>query len=280
VAKASGYGEEMMRDSGPYSKNRPEYLKFMASLTNQGYYNEPSYMHYFIYYLLKQNDRALFLSMNIDGFEEYFDVNINPKDFKNARILQLHGTLRQILCTKWHANPTTAQTIRDFAEGISAYCQTCVDGKKRKPGHVKPDIQLYGQGTRFYGHFAARERFLGEASIVLVLGTSLRSEDGLNHVRRWRSRKTALFIYIDRDPVLRPELTGLFDYHLVTDCDPFIKKVTEKINIDLESFAEPLHKSKIHQANTDFCELLMAKIEAIAPNDTDLHKCRSFLESL
>ena len=265
-----------MSDTGPYRTNHRVYIEFMGTFLDECKYLEPSLTHFFLYYVAQENPRALWHTMNIDGLEEYFGLNDNPKDRKNCQVQVLHGSLRYGMCYRcWYTFEIDDVKLEQYKKGMNPPCPDCHANNKREPGYLRPDVQLYGQTNRFFGHFAARERHLGAPSIILVLGTSLGSDDGVSHLKKWREMNpNAPVIYVDRDPKPAAEIKHLFDYHLVMDCDLLIDKVANLAGIDLFSYAAPVHQRILQEQDNNLSDHIKHQLEQMSENQ--FKKCLSF----
>lgn len=232
---------------------------------------EPSFTHYFMNYVLRENPRGLLLTMNIDGLEEYFGLNDDPKDKYGCQVQVLHGSLRHAVCNTCSRTVKVDQELLSlFKGGYSPPCTECNGGRfKRevKKGILEPDIQLYDQDNRFYQHFNAREKEIGKPSIVFVLGTSLKSNDGIAHVKKWRRESNAVIIYVDRDPKPRLAIKRLFDYHLVMDCDTLFKKMTEMCNVDLLAYSKPVHERILKEQKSLLTQHIRQDLEELTDQE-------------
>lgn len=104
-------------------------------------------------------------TQNIDGLE--VDIGIPEK-----KLVQAHGHMRTAhCCTCKREYP-----IADFFEYAQRqevwYCQPCKESKKLKPGIIKPDILFFGE--KLSRKFESRFSKIGEADLVIVMGTSLK----------------------------------------------------------------------------------------------------------
>jgi NAD-dependent SIR2 family protein deacetylase len=267
-----------MQASGPFKTNPRIYFQFMGRLIDQSFHLEPSLTHYFLNYILKRNSKALWFTMNIDGLESYFRLNDDPKDEK-CQVLVLHGSLRKAICRGCRVVISiNEEHIALYKRGYSFPCSNCAGRERaRKPVATEPDIQLYLQENRYQGHFMAREKAAGIPQIVLVMGTTLKSQDGLEHVKAWRRKPKTTIIYVDRDPAPRPELSKLMDYHLAMDCDTLIKRVTEMASIDLLAAAASVHEAMIEERTDLFKADILTDLENTVKDSSNAFKsCYSF----
>lgn len=272
----------MMSVEGPYSKDRSLYLKFMGDLLEKTLFLEPSLTHYFIYSILSMNSKALWMTMNIDGLEEYFLLNDDPKDSDNCQVMFLHGSLRKALCTScYRITPVDDQILSLYKSGFTPLCPFCKEMGKRVMGKLEPDILLYGQGaSRFAAHFQDRQDTLGQPSIVFVMGTTLGSEDGQAHVKEWGKDPNTLIIYVDRNAHRGAHLEGLFDFHFVMECDVFVKRLADTHGINLQQVSEPVHHHILKQQEQKLTDDIFDIIQDMVLTDEIAFKnCCSYFKA-
>ncbi len=274
-----------MQLSGPFGTlaTRPYYLEYMGALFGKCQYLQPTDTHYFLSALTK-NYRSKWLTMNIDGLEEELGLNHDEKD-REAKLIQLHGSLRRLKCGKCDYTQGMTPEIRDCFIRKEFYscpkCQLRSSARAATKDHLYPDIQLYGQDNRFAGHIDDLMKRHGRPSLVLVMGTSLGSKDGELHVKHWRQTLKAggKMFFVNRDPTMPAKAKNLFDYHLSLDCDALARSVCDKLSLNLEEEKAQVQHQNQQQLNKSFVSFLEEGVLKHL-NDDQLCRCMNFLNGI
>ena len=154
-----------------FEENTEEFYKFyhdkMLCLTAK-----PNAAHLKLAELEKAGKLKAIVTQNIDGLHQ-------AAGSKN--VLELHGSVHRNYCTKCHKF-FDAQYMK-AQEGIP-YCDKC-------GGLIKPDVVLYEEGLD-YDILEAATRFITEADMLIIGGTSLVVYPAAGLVRYYRGHKLVL----------------------------------------------------------------------------------------
>ena len=154
-----------------FEENTEEFYKFyhdkMLCLTAK-----PNAAHLKLAELEKAGKLKAIVTQNIDGLHQ-------AAGSKN--VLELHGSVHRNYCTKCHKF-FDAQYMK-AQEGIP-YCDKC-------GGLIKPDVVLYEEGLD-YDILEAATRFITDADMLIIGGTSLVVYPAAGLVRYYRGHKLVL----------------------------------------------------------------------------------------
>lgn len=117
----------------------------------------PNYNHYFLRLLHEQGLLLRLYTQNIDGLERLAGI-------PSSKLVESHGSFSQATCTtcrkKYKGDEIKAAIFKDEIP----ICHNC-------QGTVKPDIVFFGEDLP--KNFFEYRKYMGQADLVLIMGTSL-----------------------------------------------------------------------------------------------------------
>lgn len=268
-----------------------ETISAFASFMNKLYLciqsAKPTKAHKFIHLLKRKSKLLKCYTQNIDGLERCLGL-INSCDnwdkfsikngfrkiWKDMDIIQLHGDMNSLTCTKCYKETSWNIDILDqFKEGELPSCPSCIAANEDRimrgkrslglGGVLRPNIVLYGENHPF-GDVIAKglnvDLSSGKPDIFIIMGTSLKV-DGVKQLVKQISKKVhshkGIVIFVNKTPVAESTWSDIIDYHVPFDCDEWIESLKlncpelfEKLQITKEEDDTKIETTQLHTPPT------------------------------
>ena len=148
---------EEIFDIGLFQKHPESFYSAIAPVWRKILNAEPNAGHRALAELEKKHrKRVMVVTQNIDGLHTKAG---------SGEVAEIHGSFRTLTCLECEKNVCSNGFTGDLEAGRVLRCPSC-------GGLLKPDITFYGEPLP-PAPFAAAERAMWEARLLLVLGTSL-----------------------------------------------------------------------------------------------------------
>ncbi|KAH7828064.1 putative chromatin regulatory protein sir2 [Monocercomonoides exilis] len=214
-AKQDGLSSpELIFDLRYFRKDPSLFYNYAVTLLPSNY--EPSFTHYFISYLEKQNKLLRNYTQNIDNLE---------KEAGATRVIQCHGSLGFTTCTNCGRHAPIEEIESQIRRKEVAICHAC------GVGVIKPDVVFFGEGLPEEFHSSRDPDMKDECDLVIVIGSSLNVQPVCTLVDDPPSDVPQ--ILINRDIVGNRDH---FDINLLGDCDDVCAVIAQMLGWDLDSF--------------------------------------------
>lgn len=163
------------------------------------------------------------------------------------KCVRLHGSLQALRCSTCQQScEWTGEQDIVMAAGQLPPCLSCpkttIKGRKLKPGHLRPDIVLYGEEDG--GHLAAAARRIKQdlscdVDLLLIFGTSLAVSGSMNLARDFAKEVHShggTVVFVNRANVAQSVWSGILDFWVEWDCDCWVRDLKRR----KPSLREPL----------------------------------------
>ncbi|KAG8734343.1 hypothetical protein FRC11_005330 [Ceratobasidium sp. 423] len=222
------------------------YGRAMGALRNACQYARPTACHEYIAKLHEHGRLLRCYTQNIDGLQTRGHPHL-----ANV-VLELHGNIQRLTCNRCGQSPDgdVRDTDTDLVKNGYVHCKKCqqrVNGGKAgpigrwklrqlEPGLLLPQV-LHNEGSweiRLDGMTLSElEQADGSASLLLVIGTSIRTDGAAKLVKSLAKRvheNGGMVVYIDREPLQDWKWGQIFDIQLQTEIDMWALDASRLLN--------------------------------------------------
>ncbi|EDO16017.1 hypothetical protein Kpol_495p15 [Vanderwaltozyma polyspora DSM 70294] len=233
------------------------FATFMEKLYSSVQMAKPTKTHRFIAHLKNRNKLLRCYTQNIDGLEETLGLIMSRDDenrrsngfssiWKNLNVVQLHGDLNTLACTKcFTIFEWNRFRARSFRRGELPCCPSCEEknfkrlqeGKRSidSVGFLRPNIVLYGENHptgEFIAQGLSHDIAKGKPDFLIIMGTSLKV-DGVKklvkHMSKQVHERGGVVILINKTILADSAWAGTIDYQICSDCDSWVSYLEKEI---------------------------------------------------
>lgn len=264
------------------------FATFMEKLYSSVKLAQPTKTHKFIAHLKNRGKLLRCYTQNIDGLEEILGLETSNSSFetsaavpknndkRNVDVIQLHGDLNTLACTRcFHEFQWNRYLARFFRRGELPTCPECErvnnertqQGKRciNNIGYLRPNIVLYGENHPsgdIISEGLTSDINRGRPDYFIIMGTSLKV-DGVKRVVKQISKqvhdRNGIVILINKTKLAESNWNGIIDYQICTDCDTWVEYLQGEIP---DFFKTQQQVEAIRQMKREASELRkMKKIE-------------------
>ncbi|CCK68763.1 NAD-dependent histone deacetylase HST3 KNAG_0B03220 [Huiozyma naganishii CBS 8797] len=254
---------------------------FMEKLYSSVQTARPTKTHRFIAHLKNRNKMLRCYTQNIDGLENNLGLELSSKGqtktylneletnslhnihqqlqekeqekkegfnatWKNFDVVQLHGDLNTLNCTKcFHIVQWSRSYARSFRRGELPSCPNCAEINMKRSqqgkrvvdtvGLLRPNIVLYGENHPSGEIISQGLNFdicKGKPDFFIIMGTSLKV-DGVKKLVKQISKqvheKGGLVVLVNKTSIGDSSWHGIIDYQIWEDCDSWVDFLEDEI---------------------------------------------------
>lgn len=167
-------------------ETRQVFFHFMGHLKRMVSAAKPTLCHWFIKRLNDTGKLMRCYTQNIDCLEEGVLKDTDKTDASSSKMVMLHGSLRNVVCTLCnHKIEFTSKHIDVYLEGEAPSCPECEERNRSRErrqkrlfpvGFLRPDIVLYGENHSSGEDIsnALTKDLDKKPDMMIVMGTSLK----------------------------------------------------------------------------------------------------------